>query len=187
MSSFAAERIHVTQEGRINAPVNRVFPLACPYEEYKWIDGWDCDIIYSDSGKIEDGCIFTEERSVPLLHDSDDGATTWYAVLHDPQDFRLHFVLVTPISIIKRKGFGHAHGPGTHAETLLRDRRNSEGRGRLRPLTATILSHRRPLLKTPTPDVEAARKSVPQTVEEWKAWIGERYRSCSPQDAFCGC
>ena len=101
MSSFAAERIHVTHEGRINAPVNRVFPLACPYEEYKWIDGWDCDIIHSESGKVEDGCVFTEKRSVPLLHDSADGATTWYAVLHDPEDFRLHFVLVTPISIIK--------------------------------------------------------------------------------------
>jgi hypothetical protein len=101
MSSFAAERIRVTQEGRINAPANRVFPLACPYEEYKWIEGWDCDIIRSESGKIEDGCIFTEKRSVPLLHDSDDGATTWYAVLYDPEDFRLHFVLVTPISIIR--------------------------------------------------------------------------------------
>lgn len=101
MSSFAAERIHVTQEERINAPVDRVFPLACPYEEYKWIDGWDCDIIHSESGKIEDGCIFAEKLSVPFLHDCDDGVTTWYAVLHDPEDFRLQFVLVTPISIIK--------------------------------------------------------------------------------------
>ena len=103
MSSFTAKRMQITQEGRINASVDQVFPLACPYEEYKWIDGWDCDIIYSESGKIEDGCIFTEERSVPLLHDAEGGATTWYAVLHDPDDFRLHFVLVTDISIIKYK------------------------------------------------------------------------------------
>lgn len=101
MPGFAAERIQIAQTGRIDAPVERVFPLACPYEEYKWIDGWDCDIIHSKSGRIEDGCIFTETRSVPLLHDSHDGVTTWYAVLHDPESFRLHFVLVTPISIIK--------------------------------------------------------------------------------------
>lgn len=103
MSDFSAKRIHVALEEKIRAPVDRVFPLACPYEEYKWIDGWDCDIVYSESGKIEDGCIFTEKRSVPLLHDSDDGATTWYAVLHDPRAFRLHFVLVTGISISKYK------------------------------------------------------------------------------------
>jgi hypothetical protein len=103
MSSFKAKRIQVTQEGRIDAPVEQVFPLACPYEEYKWIDGWDCEILYSESGKVEDGCIFTETRSVPFLHDTEGGETTWYAVLHDPDDFRLHFVLLTEISIIKYK------------------------------------------------------------------------------------
>ena len=113
MSSFTAKRMRITQEGRINASVDQVFPLACPYEEYKWIDGWHCDIIYSESGKVEDGCIFTEKRSVPMLHDSDDGETTWYAVLHDPEDFRLHFVLVTDISIIKYKIEMEDPGDGT--------------------------------------------------------------------------
>lgn len=101
MSNFKAKRIRITNDGRIGAPVSRVFPLACPYEEYKWIDGWDCEIIYSDSGKVENGCIFTEKRSAPLLHDSDGGATTWVAVLHDPKSYRLHFVLMTDISAIK--------------------------------------------------------------------------------------
>lgn len=101
MSDFKAKRIRITNEGHIGAPVSRVFPLACPYEEYKWIDGWDCDIIYSDSGKVENGCIFAEKRSVPLLHDSDGGATTWIAVLHDPKSYCLHFVLMTDISAIK--------------------------------------------------------------------------------------
>jgi hypothetical protein len=113
MPDFEAKRIHVVLEGQISAPVDQVFPLACPYEEYKWIEGWDCDIIYSDSGRVEDGCIFTEKRSVPLLHDSDDGVTTWYAVLHDPKDFRLHFVLVTGISISKYKIEMEDSGDGT--------------------------------------------------------------------------
>lgn len=101
MPKFKAKRIRIATRDSIRAPVSRVFPLACPYEEYKWIDGWDCDIIYSDSGKVEDGCIFTETRSAPLLHDSDSGATTWVAVLHDPESYRLHFVLMTDISVIK--------------------------------------------------------------------------------------
>jgi len=117
MSSFTAKRMQVTQEGRINAPVDQVFPLACPYEEYKWIDGWDCEIIYSESGKVEDGCIFTEKRSLPLLHDAEGGATTWYAVLYDPDDFRLHFVLLTDISVIKYKIEMEAAGDG---ETLVK-------------------------------------------------------------------
>ena len=118
MSSFEAKRMQVTQEGRINAPVDQVFPLACPYEEYKWIDGWDCDITYSESGKIEDGCIFTEDRSVPLLHDAEGGATTWYAVLYEPDDFHLHFVLLTDISIIKYKIEMEAAGDGATAIEL---------------------------------------------------------------------
>ena len=117
MSSFTAKRMQVTQEGRINAPVDQVFPLACPYEEYKWIDGWDCEIIYSESGKVEDGCIFTEKRSLPLLHDAEGGVTTWYAVLYDPDDFRLHFVLLTDISVIKYKIEMEAAGDG---ETLVK-------------------------------------------------------------------
>ena len=103
MAGFKAERMRVTQEGRIEAPVEKVFPLACPQAEYEWIDGWDCDIIHSESGKIEDGCVFTENRSVPLLHDSEGGATTWYAVLYEPGAYRLHFVLLTGISVIKYK------------------------------------------------------------------------------------
>lgn len=99
MSPFTAERMQVTREERIDAPVDQVFPLACPYEEYKWIDGWDCDITYSQSGRIEEGCVFTEERSAPFLHDAPGGETTWYAVLYEPDDFRLHFVLLTDISI----------------------------------------------------------------------------------------
>ena len=118
MSSFEAKRMQVTQEGRIDAPVDRVFPLACPYEEYKWIDGWDCEILYSESGKVEDGCIFTERLSAPLLHDAEGGVTTWYAVLHDPDDFRLHFVLLTDISIIKYKIEMEAAADGATQATL---------------------------------------------------------------------
>lgn len=35
-----------------------VFPLLCPVREYDWIPGWTCEMIYSDSGYAELGCVF---------------------------------------------------------------------------------------------------------------------------------
>ena len=37
----------------------QVFPLLCPTREYDWIETWQCELIYSDSGFAEPGCIFT--------------------------------------------------------------------------------------------------------------------------------
>jgi hypothetical protein len=38
---------------------SRIFPLLCPKIEFDWVDGWECDIVYSESGYAEKGCIFT--------------------------------------------------------------------------------------------------------------------------------
>ena len=35
-----------------------VFPLLCPVREADWLPGWDADLIYSESGAAEDGCVF---------------------------------------------------------------------------------------------------------------------------------
>lgn len=101
MSRINARRMHVQHHGTIEAPVDEVFPLACPYAEYEWISGWDCEIIYSESGRNENGCIFTEKLSLPFLHDADGGSTMWMTVLYDPTNHRVHFVLTTDISAIK--------------------------------------------------------------------------------------
>lgn len=51
---------------KLSAPPDRVFPLLCPTREYEWIGLWSCDLIYSDSGFAEPGCIFrTDFRSDP--------------------------------------------------------------------------------------------------------------------------
>lgn len=51
---------------KLSAPPDRVFPLLCPTREYEWINLWSCDLIYSDSGFAEIGCIFrTDFRSDP--------------------------------------------------------------------------------------------------------------------------
>jgi hypothetical protein len=99
MSNFEAKRVHCTHEERIQALVDQVFPLACPIEEYKWIDGWQCNITYSRSGRIEDDCIFTEDMIAPFLLGSDVGPTTWITTLYDPEGYCVHFVLITSATV----------------------------------------------------------------------------------------
>ena len=54
------ERIRVQLVGHqhIAAPPEQVFPLMCAVREYEWVDGWDTDIIYTESGISEAGAIF---------------------------------------------------------------------------------------------------------------------------------
>ena len=49
-----AYQVDLTYEG---TPA-QVFPLLCPVREYDWIDGWTCEMVYSDTGVAEAGCIF---------------------------------------------------------------------------------------------------------------------------------
>jgi hypothetical protein len=91
--AFRAGRVICKHEERIQAPPDRIFPLLCPIEEYKWIDNWECELVYSESGVVEDNCIFREEMS-PVLFGS-RGPATWITTLHDPDNFRRHFVIVT--------------------------------------------------------------------------------------------
>ena len=77
----------------IKAPVDRVFPLACPVEEYKWIPGWKCNLIHCPNDRAELGTIFSEISSAPFLMGSFQGRTTWTVVMHDPESYKIHFRL----------------------------------------------------------------------------------------------
>lgn len=77
----------------IKAPVEKVFPLCCPVEEYRWIPGWKCRLIHCPNDKVESGTIFSEVSSAPFLLNSFRGKTTWTAVMHDPDNYKLHFRL----------------------------------------------------------------------------------------------
>lgn len=89
-SDYAA-RVEVKQT--IDAPVEEVFPLACPVMEYKWIPGWKCDLIHCPNGHTETGCTFDEIFSAPFLTGSITEKTRWTAVLYEPERFRVHYRL----------------------------------------------------------------------------------------------
>jgi hypothetical protein len=86
----------------INAPVETVFPLGCPVEELKWIDGWAYTMIYSDSGKNENNCIFTETMSASFIMGAEKTEPTfWITTLYDSENYIKHWVLVRSSTITK--------------------------------------------------------------------------------------
>ena len=89
----AVDSIQVNYETRVHAPVEGVFPLCCPVEEYKWIPGWKCDLVHCPNERVEQGTVFDEYSSAPFLMGKAWGKTTWTAVLHDPEQHRVHYEL----------------------------------------------------------------------------------------------
>jgi hypothetical protein len=89
MTAFQAKRFVYSCTVPVAAKPDEVFPLLCPTREYEWIDGWNCRLVYSESGLVEEGCIFVTDMP-------DEGPTVWVTVLHDPRDRRVEFVRFTP-------------------------------------------------------------------------------------------
>ncbi len=67
----------------------KVFPLLCPEREKDWLDGWDYKMVHSQSGLIEQDCVFTTSH-----HGEAD--TVWQVTQYDPKEFEVEFLRVTP-------------------------------------------------------------------------------------------
>ncbi len=93
MTTFQAATVVSVVRGQISAPPQTVFPLCCPVEEYKWIPGWKCHLVHCPNDKVEFGTVFREIFSAPFLLGRASGETTWTAVLHEPENYRVHFKL----------------------------------------------------------------------------------------------
>lgn len=100
------KRIHVTHEETVNASPEEAFALACPVEELKWIDKWEFQMIYSDSGRNENNCIFREQMSSLFVLNSPEIATYWYTILYDKEEYGFHAVLVSGENAIGKFEFG---------------------------------------------------------------------------------
>jgi len=93
MNEFKPKTAHILIPVSINAPVDKVFPLASPIEEYKWIPGWKCKLIHCPGDMVGLGTIFSEISSAPFLIGNYYGKTTWTAVEYDPENYKIHFRL----------------------------------------------------------------------------------------------
>ena len=61
MTDNKGKRVVEEYSGKVEATPDKVFPLLCPTAEYDWLEGWACDLIYSESGFAENNCIFKTE------------------------------------------------------------------------------------------------------------------------------
>ncbi len=87
------KRVVAVLTKEIKSSPNKIFPLACPVEELRWIPDWEYKLIYSESGINETNCIFTEDKSGLLLF-GQPITTTWVTNLHDPVNHRILFLLI---------------------------------------------------------------------------------------------
>jgi len=58
-----------------------VFPLLCPVREYEWIPAWKCEVIYTESGYAELGCVFITDFK------DEAGAETWVVCRYEKNRF----------------------------------------------------------------------------------------------------
>ncbi len=95
MSEFSAKRIVKEYKHTVTGPPEKVFPLLCPIREYDWIDGWECDLVYSKSGVAEDHCIFKTN-----MHGRGD--STWMITNYEPDNFIIGFSIFYENGIIEK-------------------------------------------------------------------------------------
>jgi hypothetical protein len=77
----------------VSAEPEVVFPLLCPVREYEWLDGWECEMVYTQSGVAEWGCIFkTCFGDVP---------ETWHVNVYEPPQ-RIEYLVFAPDTLITR-------------------------------------------------------------------------------------
>ncbi len=72
-----AERRSYSIEHEVPASPEQVYPVLCPVREYDWLEGWTCQMAYSESGVAEPGCVFQTEVAL---------GETWVLTRYDPPE-----------------------------------------------------------------------------------------------------
>ena len=107
------KRIIINYQEDISADSAYIFSLLCPSERYKWIPGWSCEMIYSDSGKAEENAIFSEMISGLFLFGDSDGKTTWYTSQRNDQEKKTTYIIMFDTHIAGRIDTSCIHDGGS--------------------------------------------------------------------------
>nr|WP_319776157.1 hypothetical protein [uncultured Sphaerochaeta sp.] len=78
----------------LNGSPQEVFPLLCPVREYDWIEYWQCDIVYSESGYAEMDCIFKTNFS-------DDGTEDIWIVITYEANEKIELIVTNSNRVIR--------------------------------------------------------------------------------------
>jgi len=71
-------RTQLSHTMHVSGSPEQVFPLLCPVREYDWIENWQCELIYSESGKAEADCVFRTRFT------QDGPEDTWVVSRYEP-------------------------------------------------------------------------------------------------------
>ena len=94
MGDFRAVQKSVNYTMHLQAPPEKVFPLLCPVREYEWIEPWECELVYTQSGYAELGCIFKTNFPVDVYQD------VWVVSRYEP-DERIEFVRTNAVRAMR--------------------------------------------------------------------------------------
>lgn len=80
-------RAHLQETQHVRAEPEAIFPLLCPVREFDWIPSWDCEIVHTESGVAELGCVF--QTGLPADDSvrratSEGGVDTWVVSRYQP-------------------------------------------------------------------------------------------------------
>ncbi len=70
------------------APPEKVFPLLCPVRETEWVPDWNPELVISNSGVAETGCVFVTPASPQNA--------IWIITHYDPEKYTLEIHKITP-------------------------------------------------------------------------------------------
>lgn len=87
-------RVNRSYTMEFDAAPEVIFPLLCPVREYEWIPHWDCEIIHTQSGYAELGCVFTTD-----FHDG-FAREVWVVSVYEPFA-RIAFVRTGPVRTMR--------------------------------------------------------------------------------------
>lgn len=89
---FTGERITISRNIRVEATADIVHSLLCPEREKEWIDGWSYEMIYSQSGFAEHGCVW--KTNFP-----EEGEAIWIMVRNTPSHEAIYIKYVPDVMI----------------------------------------------------------------------------------------
>lgn len=96
----------------LNADADEVFALMCPVREYEWEPDWRTTAIFSNSGLVEQDCIFVTPKGAS----SGSKSATWITSHHDPEERRLMMYKLVPDETVTRLDIGiEKNGAGAAA------------------------------------------------------------------------
>jgi hypothetical protein len=72
----------------INSSPDKVFPLLCPVREKEWVQGWDPELVITESGFAEKDSIFVTKHG--------DEKSYWIITRYDPVNYEIEMHIINP-------------------------------------------------------------------------------------------